>query len=170
MILYQEQLGQAARRWFFWVAGATAISLLAAIVLRGIWVLVLGALIGVLLFLGPEFHKNMYHSITLDTETLRVGRDTILVNELDPSVVTERLRGVDPTFIERWNASPNVPHWAAGGRRRRRGEPSIMGCPWEIPNLMQSIVLKDQQGREFQVATRNRRTFLWELAKALPPR
>ncbi|KUF17554.1 hypothetical protein AT728_09015 [Streptomyces silvensis] len=112
----------------------------------GVW-LGLGALF--LLPLGGclavPLSKLVHHRIDLDARTLRVGRERLPLDTLDPGSVRAALTGTAPD----------------PGRPAR-----LVGGAWGVPLGMDGVVLATRGGEHLTIATRDRTAFLTALSRA----
>lgn len=102
--------------------------------------------------LGVPISKYMFHRIKVDGETLRVGRETLALADLDVrSICSQRTPSTEPNFNE------------LGGNLRN---PRLVGGAWGVPLGMDSVVISTRNGEKLRIATRDPRAFLDALSAA----
>ncbi|WP_031128972.1 DUF3093 family protein [Streptomyces aureocirculatus] len=134
----------------------------------GVW-LGLGALfllpLGVCL--AVPFSKLVHHRIDLDARTLRVGRERLPLDSLDPGSVRAALGEAVPGAAQRYATSLNtIDAPLPGFRAADQGNPRLVGGAWGVPMGMDSVVIGTRRGERLTIATRDRAAFLTALSRA----
>ena len=128
------------------------ISLIAPGMIFGIWLLTLWSI-------------NRYGAITLTSDTLRVGRDSVPVAQIEPQWVRMLARRADPTLAQRLGTSATTLQ-LPGDRQVDAGRGRLLGGAYGT-TLGDDLVTLELQGERVSVPTKDRRGLLAGLLTAL---
>ncbi|MEV6681254.1 hypothetical protein AB0N09_30955 [Streptomyces erythrochromogenes] len=135
-----------------------------------VWLIVSALFLVILLpCLAVPLSKAIYNRIRIDrtSGTLRVGRESFALADLEPGSVQIAVQYDHPTAAQRYAASAaaiDAPF--PGARAADRGAPRLVGGGWAVPMGMDSVVISTRGGQGLRIATHNRSAFLAALSEA----
>ncbi|MEU4603573.1 hypothetical protein AB0F43_11390 [Kribbella sp. NPDC023972] len=168
-VIYQHR-PVSRRMWLLpivlWIAATVAMLLTSQVELDTFQVTVSvigpGALFGI--WLLTLWSINRYGAVTLTRESLRVGRHTIAVAEIEPQWVRMLAGRADPALAQRI-----APHHVSAERQARRDRGQLLGGAYGtvLGDDLVTLELHGSGQRRVSVPTRDRRGLLAGLVTAL---